>query len=106
MKRRHPDTVQCKLTQMLWCCSNEDIRDAILSLIHMFRDSTDKLERHEYRERVLGDHLKKALSSLDKRQRTLETNTEAMAATLGKLDERLTAIEAKLDHQVRARCCV
>lgn len=87
----------------MYCFRNEDIRDAILSLIHMFRDSTDKLERHEYRERVLGDHMKKALSSLDKRQRTLETNNEAMAASLTKLDERLRAIEAKLDHQVRIK---
>lgn len=66
----------------------------------MFRDSTDKLERHEYRERVLGDHLKKALSALDKRQRTLETNMDTVAVTLGKLDTRLATIEGKLDHQV------
>uniref|UniRef100_A0A1B6FMN3 Paramyosin n=1 Tax=Cuerna arida TaxID=1464854 RepID=A0A1B6FMN3_9HEMI len=79
--------------------SNEDIRDAILSLIHMFRDSTDKLERHEYRERVLGDHLKKALSSLDKRQRTLEQNTNVIAATLTRLDERLRNLETKVNQQ-------
>lgn len=84
----------------LLVCRNEDIRDAILSLIHMFRDSTDKLERHEYRERVLGDHLKKALSALDKRQRTLETNMDTVAVTLSKLDARLATMEGKLDHQV------
>lgn len=66
----------------------------------MYRDSTDKLERHEYRERVLGDHLKKALSTLDKRQRTLETNMDTVAITLGKLDARLATMEGKLDHQV------
>ncbi|XP_054266624.1 uncharacterized protein LOC128988892 [Macrosteles quadrilineatus] len=83
--------------------SNEDIRDAILSLIHMFRDSTDKLERHEYRERVLGDHLKKALSALDKRQRSLEHNTEVIGAAVTKLDERLRDLEGKLDNQNNER---
>lgn len=64
----------------------------------MFRDSTDKLERHEYRERILGDHLKRALSSLDKRQRTLEQNTEVVGTTLASIDDRLRAIESKLSQ--------
>lgn len=52
--------------------NHEDIRDAILSLINMFRGNTDKLERHELRERALGEQLKKALVGLDKRQEQAE----------------------------------
>lgn len=65
----------------------------------MFRDSTDKLERHEYRERQLGEQMKKALSGLDKRQRNQDHNIDVIVNTLSKLDERLRNIESKLVEQ-------
>ncbi|XP_026687825.1 uncharacterized protein LOC113472329 [Diaphorina citri] len=69
---------------------HEDIRDAILSLINMFRGNTDKLERHELRERALGEQLKKALAGLDKRQETAESTVTAAFQTL---ESRLVALE-------------
>lgn len=72
--------------------TNEDIRDAMLSLVHMVRTGEDKLERHEYRERQLGEQLKKLLTGLDKRHRSLDP----MKGTLSRLDERLANVETIL----------
>lgn len=66
----------------------------------MFRDIADKLMRHEHREKGLGDHVKRALDTLDKRQRTLEQHTDVVAASLAGIGERLHVIEGKLS-QVR-----
>lgn len=74
------------------CFRNEDIRDAILSVVNMIRATEDKLERHEYRERALGENVKKALSTIDKRQRLLDP----VKGTLGRLDERLATVETIL----------
>lgn len=76
--------------------SHEDIRDAILSLVNMFRDTGDKLERHEYRERQLGEQLKKALVGLDKRHRTADHNLDTIINVVNRLDERLINVEKSL----------
>lgn len=73
--------------------SHEDIRDAILSLVNMFRDNGDKLERHEYRERHLGEQLKKALIGLDKRHRQTDHNLDVISKVINRLDERLLNME-------------
>ncbi|KAJ2945770.1 hypothetical protein O0L34_g612 [Tuta absoluta] len=72
--------------------THEDIRDAMLSMVHMFRTSEDKLERHEYREKALGDQLKKMLSGLDKKHRALEP----LKGMISRLDERLSNVETIL----------
>jgi hypothetical protein len=59
----------------------------------MFRDTGDKLERHEYRERQLGELLKKALVGLDKRHRTTDGSLEAISQVVNRLDERLLNVE-------------
>ncbi|XP_022917117.2 putative leucine-rich repeat-containing protein DDB_G0290503 [Onthophagus taurus] len=68
--------------------SNEDIRDAILSIVNMIRATEDKLERHEYRERILGDQVKKSFISLEKRIRGLDQGV------LSRLDERVATLES------------
>ncbi|KAF3429994.1 hypothetical protein E2986_13825 [Frieseomelitta varia] len=68
---------------------HEDIKDAMLSLVHMMRENTEKLERHEARERQLGEHLKKALAVLTKRTSTIES----FKTELAKLDEKVIGIE-------------
>lgn len=90
----------CVVLGLLLCSSHthcrnvthEDIRDAMLSLVHMFRTSEDKLERHEYREKALGDQLKKMLSSIDKKHRALEP----LKGMISRLDERLSNVETIL----------
>ncbi|XP_026472899.1 uncharacterized protein LOC113376974 [Ctenocephalides felis] len=72
--------------------THEDIRDAMLSMVHMVRSAEDKLERHEYRERALGEHVKKALAALEKRHNRLEP----IKGTLTRLDERINSIETIL----------
>ncbi|KPI99846.1 hypothetical protein RR46_04820 [Papilio xuthus] len=72
--------------------TTEDIRDAMLSLIHMFRVSEDKLERHEFRERTFGEQLKKMVAGLEKRHRALEP----IKGIVSRLDERLSNVETIL----------
>lgn len=64
----------------------------MLSLVHMIRMSEDKLERHEFRERILGDQLKKMLVGLDKKHRALEP----LKGMISRLDDRLSNVETIL----------
>ena len=61
----------------------------MLSLVHMMRENTEKLERHEARERQLGEQLKKAVALLTKKI----TTVEGFKSHLVKLDERVAGIE-------------
>ncbi|CAH0400994.1 unnamed protein product [Chilo suppressalis] len=72
--------------------TNEDIRDAMMSLVHMFRNSEAKLERHEYREKALGEQLKKMIGGLEKKHRALEP----LKGMISRLDERLSNVETIL----------
>lgn len=72
--------------------TSEDIRDAMMSLVHMMRLLEDKLERHEYREKSLGDQVKKMLIGLDKKHRALEP----LKGMISRLDERLSNVETIL----------
>ena len=90
---------------LLWLqWRNEDISDAILSLVSMFRDTGDKLERHEYRERQLGEQLKKALVGLDKRHRTTDHNMDAISQVGNRLDDRLLNIEKMIAQASNVSC--
>ncbi|XP_028145371.2 extracellular matrix-binding protein ebh isoform X1 [Diabrotica virgifera virgifera] len=72
--------------------TNEDIRVAILQIVNVVRATGDKLEKHEYRDRVLGEQLKKGLVNIDKRIKMLDP----LKGTVGRLDERLAAVETIL----------
>ncbi|CAH1100117.1 unnamed protein product [Psylliodes chrysocephalus] len=72
--------------------TNEDIRIAILQIVNVVRSTDDKLERHEYRDRVVGEQLKKGMINIDKRIKMLDP----LKGTVGRLDERLAAVETIL----------
>lgn len=61
----------------------------MLSLVHMMRENTEKLERHEVRERQLGEQLKKTITILTKRVSAVD----GLKLQLNKLDERISGIE-------------
>lgn len=61
----------------------------MLSLVHMMRENTEKLERHEARERQLGEQLKKTLTILTKRVSVVD----GLKLQLTKLDEKILGIE-------------
>ncbi|XP_076247524.1 uncharacterized protein LOC143187298 [Calliopsis andreniformis] len=75
--------------------THEDIKDAMLSLVHMMRENTEKLERHEVRERQLGEQLKKTIAALTKRMSTVD----AIKLQLTKLDERVSGIEQLISQR-------
>ncbi|XP_022190928.2 uncharacterized protein LOC111049215 [Nilaparvata lugens] len=78
--------------------TNEDIRDAILSFLHMFRDVGNKLERHELREKQLGEELKTILALADKRGRSQDSTLEIIVQTLNRMDKRLQKIESSISN--------
>ncbi|XP_008549955.1 uncharacterized protein LOC103572922 [Microplitis demolitor] len=74
---------------------HEDIKDAMLSLVHLMRENTEKLERHEVRERQLGDQMKKAIGLLSKKMNALEE----IQIRFIESDKRITDLE-QLYYQV------
>lgn len=81
-----------KLTAYFYLFRNEDIRDAILSVVHVIRSTEDKLERHEFRERALGEQLKKVLSAIDRHVKYLDP----VKGIVSRLDQRLATVETIL----------
>ncbi|KAF7996226.1 hypothetical protein HCN44_001858 [Aphidius gifuensis] len=75
--------------------THEDIKDAMLSLVHMMRENTEKLERHEVRERQLGEQLKKALSLLGKKVSTID----GFKTNLNKLEEKISGVEQLISQK-------
>jgi Tfp pilus assembly protein PilO len=79
----------CSVNDYINCYSHEDIKDAMLSLVHMMRENTEKLERHEARERQLGEQLKKTITILTKRVSVVDS----LKLQLTKIEERISGIE-------------
>ncbi|CAL8074153.1 unnamed protein product [Orchesella dallaii] len=76
-----------------------DIRDAILSLVSVLRDQMDKLERHEVRERQLGEQLTRSLASLEKRTRGEEKNIENIATYIARIEDKIKNAQTSIDKQ-------
>ena len=64
-----------------------------MTLVGAVREQTGKLERHELRERQLGDALTRSLRDLDSRTRGQDKNLENLAILMARTDERLRKME-------------
>jgi len=73
--------------------THADIRDAILTLVGATREQTGKLERHEMRERQLGDALTRTLSYIDARSRSQDKNIENLSVVIARMDNRIRKTE-------------
>lgn len=60
----------------------------------------DKLERHEVRERQLGEQLTRSLATLEKRGRGEEKNIENIASVLVRMDEKVKFAQQTLDKVI------
>lgn len=72
--------------------SNEQLRGAMMTLVASYNRLENNLERHEIRERALGEVVKKALQTLQKGQRIIEP----IRASFTRLDERIGQVETLL----------
>lgn len=68
--------------------------------MHIVRSNTEKLERHENRERQLGDLLKKGLAILDKRGKAQDAVLETILRSQQNIAERMEKIERVISVQV------
>ncbi|KFB46179.1 AGAP007777-PA-like protein [Anopheles sinensis] len=72
--------------------TNQEIRDAILSLVHSYNQLDNKLERHEQRERAHAEQVKKSLILVQKNLRALEP----LPGMIGRMEGRTGEIETAL----------
>ncbi|XP_053672726.1 uncharacterized protein LOC128723047 [Anopheles nili] len=72
--------------------TNQEIRDAILSLVHSYNTLDNKLERHEQRERAHAEQVKKSLILVQKNLRALEP----LPGMISRLESRTGEIETAL----------
>ncbi|XP_059618018.1 myosin-9 [Phlebotomus argentipes] len=78
--------------------TNADLREGIKTLTFSVGQIDVKLERHEQRERGLGELVKRAIVQLQKGQRQFEP----MKGTFSRLDERVSQIESMLISREQA----
>ncbi|XP_066140567.1 putative leucine-rich repeat-containing protein DDB_G0290503 [Euwallacea fornicatus] len=82
----------CWINNIEASVTTEDIRLAIIQMANVARNTDDKLERHEFREKQLGEQLKKGLINIDKRIKMLDP----LKGAVSRLDERVAAVETIL----------
>ncbi|XP_046737505.1 nuclease SbcCD subunit C-like [Diprion similis] len=76
-------------------CSDSVIKDALLNLAHAMRLNSQKLERHELRDRQAAEHLNKAMGVLVKKSSVLDTVT----TNFTQIEDRISGIEQLISQK-------
>ncbi|XP_059476904.1 ERC protein 2 [Neocloeon triangulifer] len=63
----------------------EQIAEGVLALNRDLRENNARLERHELRERQLGEHLKKTIAGLEKHLKKQQADVDALRSDVGRV---------------------
>lgn len=84
--------------------TNENIRDGLLSLVHSYSQLENKLDRHEQRERALGEIIKRGLQTLQKNQKIFEPMQGSyvrLEERVGQIETLLMSLDEKFNEQIK-----
>ncbi|XP_046416614.1 uncharacterized protein LOC124177820 [Neodiprion fabricii] len=76
-------------------CPDSVIKDAILKLAHAMRINSQKLERHELRDRQATEHMNEAVGTLVQKASVLDTITTHFT----KIEDRISGIEQLISQK-------
>ncbi|CAG0889865.1 unnamed protein product [Darwinula stevensoni] len=79
--------------------SNENIKEAILSMQGSLLALGDKLQRHEYRSNHVGEQTLQSLRRLDGARAGADKNMENIAVQLGRMDVRIAKMEKLMEQE-------
>lgn len=78
----------------------DHVAEGVLALNRDLRENNARLERHELRERQLGEHLKKTIAGLEKHLKQQHTNIEGVKATTNRILTSLDQVKNYKQTQI------
>jgi predicted RNase H-like nuclease (RuvC/YqgF family) len=69
------------------------VAEGVLALNRDLRENNARLERHELRERQLGEHLKKTIANLEKHLKHQQANIEGLKDTTNRILNSLDQVQ-------------
>jgi predicted RNase H-like nuclease (RuvC/YqgF family) len=74
------------------------VAEGVLALNRDLRENNARLERHELRERQLGEHLKKTIAGLEKHLKHQQANIEGLKDTTNRILNSLDQVQKYNNH--------
>jgi hypothetical protein len=73
--------------------SMDHVAEGVLTLARDLRDNNLRLERHEMRERQLGEHLKKTIAGLEKHLKLQQSSIDGLRETVSRIVSSLDQVK-------------